>query len=184
MNAMTRKWVGSSVAILAAVGVLAACQSMGPSMAQQVTLSGSSEVPPVTTTATGTAMVTIGDDRSVKATVTATGMTATASHIHVAGEVRSVYARRHRAVVAPRQVPQHRNHRITRRPNGAQHQGGGRSRCAAGYEHPGRIRCHASFRRMGRCHRERSPSIRVELARLRYRRCASRDDRGRTRGRA
>jgi len=55
---------------------------MGPSMAQQVTLSGSSEVPPVTTTATGTAMVTIGDDRSVKATVTATGMTATASHIH------------------------------------------------------------------------------------------------------
>ena len=82
MNAMTRKWVGSSVAVLAAVGVLAACQSMGPSMAQQITLSGSNEVPPVTTTATGTAMVTIGDDRSVKATVTATGMTATASHIH------------------------------------------------------------------------------------------------------
>ncbi len=82
MNAMTRKWVGSSVAVLAAVGVLAACQSMGPSMAQQITLSGGNEVPPVTTTATGTAMVTIGDDRSVKATVTATGMTATASHIH------------------------------------------------------------------------------------------------------
>ncbi len=82
MNAMTRKWVGSSVAFLAAVGLLAACQSMGPAMAQQITLSGSNEVPPVTTTATGTAMVTIGDDRSVKATVTATGMTATASHIH------------------------------------------------------------------------------------------------------
>ena len=82
MNAMTRKWVGSSVAVLAAVGVLAACQSMGPSMAQQITLSGSNEVPPVTTTATGTAMVTIGTDRSVKATVSATGMTATASHIH------------------------------------------------------------------------------------------------------
>lgn len=82
MNAMTRKWRGSGLVLLAAVGVLAACQSMGPSMAQQITLSGSNEVPPVTTTATGTAMVTIGTDRSVKATVTATGMTATASHIH------------------------------------------------------------------------------------------------------
>jgi len=82
MNAMTRKWVGSSLVFLTAAGMLAACQSMGPSMAQQITLSGSNEVPPVTTTAAGTAMVTIGDDRSVKATVTATGMTATASHIH------------------------------------------------------------------------------------------------------
>ena len=41
-------------------------------MAQQITLSGSNEVPPVTTTATGTAMVTISEDRSVRATVTAT----------------------------------------------------------------------------------------------------------------
>jgi hypothetical protein len=66
-----------------ALAVVAACASMA-AMSETLTLAGSNEVPPVTTTATGTAMVTIGDDRSVKATVTATGMTATASHIHMA----------------------------------------------------------------------------------------------------
>jgi hypothetical protein len=82
MNAVTRKWIWSGAMLVGAVSMLAACQSMAPSMAQQITLSGASEVPPVTTTAAGTAMVTIGDDRSVKASVTVTGMTATASHIH------------------------------------------------------------------------------------------------------
>jgi len=47
-------------------------------------LKGANEVPPVTTSATGSATVTIGADRSVKANVTVSGMTATASHIHMA----------------------------------------------------------------------------------------------------
>ena len=66
-----------------ALAVIAACASMA-AMSETVALSGSNEVPPVTTSAKGTADVTIGADRSVKATVTVTGMTATASHIHMA----------------------------------------------------------------------------------------------------
>jgi hypothetical protein len=52
-------------------------------MSETVTLAGTNEVPPVTTSATGSANITIGADRSVKATVTAKDMTATASHIHM-----------------------------------------------------------------------------------------------------
>jgi ABC-type Fe2+-enterobactin transport system substrate-binding protein len=58
---------------------------MSPMMgSQKIELSGANQVPPVTTTAAGTATVTIKDDRSVVASVTVTGMTATASHIHEA----------------------------------------------------------------------------------------------------
>jgi hypothetical protein len=74
------------VRALTAAGVLAVaigCTSMSGSMGTQtVTLSGANEVPAVTTSATGTAAVTIKPDRSVSAKVTVTGMTATASHIH------------------------------------------------------------------------------------------------------
>src|SRR5258708_1464257 len=77
---------GAAVALAGAIGVLASCSSMYPTAdkLQQLTLSGSNEVPPVVTTASGTATVTIGEDRSVKASVTVTGMPATASHIHEA----------------------------------------------------------------------------------------------------
>ncbi len=82
MNAMTRNWVWSTAVLAGALGILAGCQSMSPMMAQQITLSGANEVPPVATTAAGTAMITVGADRSVKASVTVSGMTPTASHIH------------------------------------------------------------------------------------------------------
>jgi hypothetical protein len=49
---------------------------------QQIVLSGSNEVPPVTTSASGTGTVTINPDHTVSASITVTGMTATASHIH------------------------------------------------------------------------------------------------------
>jgi hypothetical protein len=48
------------------------------------TLTGAQEVPPVTTKATGTAMLTISGDRSVSGTITTTGVDATAAHIHEA----------------------------------------------------------------------------------------------------
>jgi ABC-type Fe2+-enterobactin transport system substrate-binding protein len=55
---------------------------MAPMMGgQKIDLSGAAEVPPVTTSATGNATVDIKPDRSVTATVTVSGMTATASHI-------------------------------------------------------------------------------------------------------
>ena len=65
------------------LAVIAVCSSMA-AMSETVTLAGTNEVPPVTTSATGSANITVGADRSVKANVTAKGMTATASHIHMA----------------------------------------------------------------------------------------------------
>jgi hypothetical protein len=82
-----------ALGIAGAVAVLAGCEgmrSMQSSMStaasggQQVTLSGSSEVPPVTTTASGTGTVNVKPDRTVTASITVTGMTPTAAHIHEA----------------------------------------------------------------------------------------------------
>ena len=81
-NLNQRRWV-AALALTGAVAIIAGCQSMAPMMGgQEITLSGASEVPPVTTTASGTGTVTINADRTVGAKVTVTGMTATASHIH------------------------------------------------------------------------------------------------------
>jgi hypothetical protein len=87
MNTMLRKSrLVTALAVAAAVGILANCSSMGPMSqmvyGQQVALSGSNEVPAVTTPAAGTGTVTINPDRTVSANITVTGMTATASHIH------------------------------------------------------------------------------------------------------
>ena len=50
---------------------------------EAVTLTGSNEVPSVSTSAAGTGSVTVGRDRGVKAKITVTGMNATAAHIHM-----------------------------------------------------------------------------------------------------
>lgn len=86
MNTMLHRksWIGA-IALAGAVGILAGCESMPMMMmmgGEQVTLSGASEVPPVTTSASGSGTVTIKADGSVSAHITVTGMTATASHIH------------------------------------------------------------------------------------------------------
>ncbi len=86
MNAMTRKWIWSGAVLAAALGILAGCQSTPPSMEQRLTLSGSNEVPPVTTAAKGIAVVTITANGAVRAEVTVSGMIPTASHIHEAAE--------------------------------------------------------------------------------------------------
>ncbi len=49
----------------------------------KVTLAGDQEVPPVNTGAKGSGSVTIGDDGSVKGSITTTGITPTAAHIHI-----------------------------------------------------------------------------------------------------
>ena len=81
---MTKIWRLS--VIPAALAILSGCGMMehheGGGMRGGVTLSGSNEVPAVSTSASGTAHVKVGADCSVSATVTVTGMTATASHIH------------------------------------------------------------------------------------------------------
>src|SRR2546429_2631745 len=79
------KFAGFSMVLLVAAGMLVSCATMAPMMGgQKIELSGAAEVPPVTTSATGNATVDIKSDRSVTATVTVSGMTAAASHIHEA----------------------------------------------------------------------------------------------------
>jgi len=73
------------LAFAAAVALVGACASMpGMTNAETVTMVGTNEVPPVTTTATGSGTVTINPDHTVTAKITVTGMTATAAHIHEA----------------------------------------------------------------------------------------------------
>jgi hypothetical protein len=48
----------------------------------QLKLSGDQEVPPVTTSASGSGTITINDDKSVSGSVTTTGIAGTAAHIH------------------------------------------------------------------------------------------------------
>ena len=48
----------------------------------QVTLSGSQEVPPVTSSGTGKGTITIKDDKTVSGSVTTSGVTGTMAHIH------------------------------------------------------------------------------------------------------
>lgn len=90
MNALklNRRFALRALAVAGALGIVAGCTTqmgapMGDAMyTQTVTLSGANEVPPVTTAATGTATVTIRPDHTVSVKVSATGMNATASHIH------------------------------------------------------------------------------------------------------
>jgi hypothetical protein len=51
-------------------------------LAEAVTLTGASEVPPVTSGAKGSGTVNVKADCTVTAKITVTGMTATAAHIH------------------------------------------------------------------------------------------------------
>ncbi|HEV8502589.1 MAG TPA: CHRD domain-containing protein [Casimicrobiaceae bacterium] len=73
-----------TLAAAAAVTTFAALSPQAVAQMQEVMLSGANEVPAVTSTASGTASVTINADHTVTAKVVAKGMTATASHIHEA----------------------------------------------------------------------------------------------------
>lgn len=81
----TNRATAFRLAIVASALALAACSSMGmtPMMgSDKLTLSGAGEVPAVTTSASGTGTITVGADHSVSGSVTATGMSPTAAHIH------------------------------------------------------------------------------------------------------
>ena len=79
---MKRTQMLSRASAFAAALLLAACASMGGDNAVQVNLSGAEEVPPVKTSATGTATVTVADDRTVTAKIRTQGVSGTAAHIH------------------------------------------------------------------------------------------------------
>jgi hypothetical protein len=50
----------------------------------KVALSGGQEIPPVTTAASGSGVITVGPDKSVSGKVTVSGMVVTVAHIHEA----------------------------------------------------------------------------------------------------
>jgi CHRD domain len=58
------------------------CGGMASSKMSAVVLSGSQEVPPVTTSASGTSSIAVGMDRSVTGEVRTTGVSGVAAHIH------------------------------------------------------------------------------------------------------
>jgi len=77
------------LAVLAtvALGACANVQTMMPdwmpgSGATRVTLSGANEVPPVTTSGSGSGSFRVGPDGAVSGSVTTTGVPGTAAHIH------------------------------------------------------------------------------------------------------
>ena len=72
---------------LARAGALALVVAL-PAFAKDmaVTLSGDQEVPPVTTSASGTGTISVGDDKSVSGSVMVKGINATAAHIHEAAK--------------------------------------------------------------------------------------------------
>lgn len=77
--------IRNTAAGFAIVGLLAlgACASMNPfADKDKVTLSGASEVPAVTTSASGTGTITVASDGTVSGSITVTGIAATAGHIH------------------------------------------------------------------------------------------------------
>ena len=70
------------------LGVMVALVAMGVGVASavdaKVTLSGGQEVPPVTTSASGSGTITVAADQSISGKITTTGVKGTAAHIHVA----------------------------------------------------------------------------------------------------
>src|SRR3990172_2744408 len=69
--------------VLSAVAILLpGCSDLTLSNGDEVTLSGTREIPPVTTSASGNGAITVSPDRSVSGSITTTGVAATAAHIH------------------------------------------------------------------------------------------------------
>ena len=85
MNAFRQVVRRSLWASMSAAAILVAgCATMSSSGGTSVMLSGSQEVPPVTTAASGSGTIMVGSDKSVSGSVTTIGINATAAHIHMA----------------------------------------------------------------------------------------------------
>ena len=75
----------SNAVLTAAAFVIGAAASASAAGADvNVALSGTNEVPPVTTSASGSGMFKVGDDGAMSGTVTVQGAAGTMAHIHMA----------------------------------------------------------------------------------------------------
>ena len=74
--------VGMTAVVMATFTLLGMDQSIAVTPESALTLSGDDEVPPVKTAASGSGSINVGADKSVSGSVTTTGITATAAHIH------------------------------------------------------------------------------------------------------
>ncbi|MEO8535928.1 MAG: CHRD domain-containing protein, partial [Betaproteobacteria bacterium] len=72
------KW--SAISLAMAIGLASGVAAAGM---MDVKLSGDQEVPAVKSAGAGSGSITVGDDGSVSGSVTATGFTPTAAHIHM-----------------------------------------------------------------------------------------------------
>jgi hypothetical protein len=79
----------ATIALLAAAALAVGCTQMSNMMGgetrksgEAIRLTGSNEVPPVTSSASGSGTVTVNSDRTVVARIVVVDMTPTAAHIH------------------------------------------------------------------------------------------------------
>jgi hypothetical protein len=79
------KLFSASNRVRAALAAGAFTISLGSALAQEVsiTLKGTEETPPVTTTAAGTGKIKVAADKTVTGSVKTTGIDGTAAHIHL-----------------------------------------------------------------------------------------------------
>lgn len=83
MNEMSRTARRSVMVVaLGAAALVSAYPLSARAEDVKVMLSGGQEVPPVTSSGTGSSTITINDDKTVSGSVTTTGVTGTMAHIH------------------------------------------------------------------------------------------------------
>jgi hypothetical protein len=84
MNALRKSKSLARISALSFAVALAVGSGSVLAESMNVKLSGDQEVPPVKSSGSGSGTITINDDGSVSGSVTATGFTPTAAHIHEA----------------------------------------------------------------------------------------------------
>jgi hypothetical protein len=72
-----------NIRTLLAAAVLVAAGGFAVAAELKVTLTGAEETPPVATSASGSASISIATDKTVRGTIKTTGMEGTVAHIHV-----------------------------------------------------------------------------------------------------
>lgn len=82
LSQFKRGWLW--VSLWTAVALLAGCAGMAVDKSVKVALSGAEQNPPVSTSATGSGTITVGEDKSISGSVTTTGVEGTVAHIHMA----------------------------------------------------------------------------------------------------